>query len=45
MENSNIYQYGGFKSKIDRNKIKGKIFDSADVAEKKDTISVAENPE
>lgn len=43
MENTNIYQYGGFKSKIDREKVKEQLLTSS--KESSNPESIPENPE
>lgn len=45
MENTNIYQYGGFKSKTDREKLKEKLMETTNETGKAEDSSVPENPE
>lgn len=45
MENTNIFQYGGFKSKSDREKLKEKLLSSIDEASKITKSSIQEDPE
>jgi hypothetical protein len=45
MENTNIYQYGGFKSKTDREKLKNKLAESSKETTKPEDSIVPENPE
>ncbi len=45
MENTNIYQYGGFKSKTDREKLKEKLVNSSEEPSKTEHSPVSENPE
>lgn len=44
MENTNIYQYGGFKSKLDREKLKDKLLTSAQESSNPEKPSILENP-
>lgn len=45
IENTNIYQYGGFKSKNEREKIKEKVFNSAKDDSNQSSNEVSENPD
>ena len=47
MENTNIYQYGGFKSKIERDKVKEKLMGASKAEEvlKESPLAETENPE
>lgn len=45
MENTNIYQYGGFKSKTDREKLKEKLMETKNETGKAEDSTVPENPE
>ena len=45
MENTNIYQYGGFKSKTDREKLKEKLINSSNEPSNTDHPAISENPE
>jgi len=45
MENTNIYQYGGFKSKTDRKKLKEKLIETSKETAKTEDSAVPENPE
>lgn len=45
MENTNFYQYGGFKSRIDREKLKEKLLESPTETVNENDTSVPENPE
>lgn len=45
MENTNIYQYGGFKSRSDREKLKEKLLESSNDTIKENDASVPENSE
>ncbi len=44
-ENTNIYQYGGFKSKSEREKLREKIIESSKTEDPKNESSSSENPE
>lgn len=43
MENTNIYQYGGFKSKTDRKKLKEKLMETSKETTKPEDSTVPEN--
>lgn len=43
MDNTNIYQYGGFKSKADRNKLKEKLSKNADTSDSSEKSNTEEN--
>lgn len=45
IESTNIYQYGGFKTKLQREKIKEKVFDSAHSSSKPNGEEISENPD
>lgn len=45
MENTNIYQYGGFKSKSERDKLRERIIESSKTEDPKNESSASENPE
>ena len=45
MENTNIYQYGGFKSKPDREKLKDKLLELSKESNTFNNSDVPENPE
>lgn len=45
MENTNIYQYGGFKSKPDREKLKDKLMKTSDESAKSEDNTAPENPD